>query len=169
MEEKNLIKETGEIVLFGPLCARKFDGQKDFDKYYIDRQVKQVVKKTGEGEDDFILVDKIIESKRDIQETIQSQVGDVGIEAYMKPYIMSGEEVPEVKVTDDIQDFTEMPDTLADAILLGESSRKKFEALPKELKGKMTYEEFMTNFTQSMFDSFIEKITPKPEKEEGEK
>lgn len=165
----NVDKSTGEVILFGPSCARKFEGKKDFDKYYIDRVVKQVVKKTGEGEDDYILVDKVIESKRDIQAVIQAQVPDVGIEAYMKPYLMAGEEIPDVSVTDDIQDFTAMPDNLADAIMLGEESRKKFDALPSDLKGKMSYEEFMTNFSQTMFDEFVEKmLPPKEEEKKGE-
>lgn len=162
------LKKTGEVC-FGPLAARKFEGQGNFDKYYIDRTVKQVVKKTGEGEDDYILVDKVIETKRDIDKVIQAQASDVGIEAYLKNYQIQGEEVPDVVVTDDIQDFTEMPESLADAVLFGERSRKLFDSLPKELKGKMGYEEFISSFTNEMFDAFIEKMKPQPveEKKEG--
>ena len=161
------LKKTGEVC-FGPLAARKFEGQKDFDKYYIDITIKQVVKKTGDGEDDFILVDKEIITKRDISKTINAQASDVGIEAYLRNYEISGEPIPEVNVTDDVQDFTGMPGSLADAILLGENSRKKFASLPSDLKGKMSYEEFMASFTQEMFDQFISKYTPKtPEKEKS--
>lgn len=165
MEE---LKTTGEIC-FGALAARKFEGQKDFDKYYIDREIKQVVRKTGEGEDDYIIVNKVIETKRDIDKVIQAQAADVGIEAFMRNYEVTGESMPDVKVGDDVQDFTDMPDSLADAVLLGEKSRKLFDSLPKELRGKMGYEEFISSFTNEMFDAFIEKITPKVEiKKEGD-
>ena len=165
---ENKLKETGEIT-FGPGCARKFEGEKDFDKYYIDRVVKQVVKKTGEGEDDFILVNKVIETKRDIAKEIHAQAGDAGIEAYMRQYEIMGEPIPDVKVSDDIQDFTGMPETLADAVLLGENSRKMFASLPKDLVGKMSYEEFISNFSQENFDAYIASLTPpKVEEKKGE-
>lgn len=161
------LEKTGEVC-FGPLAARSFEGQKDFDKYYIDRTIKQVVKKTGDGEDDWILVEKEIETKRDISKVINAQAGDVGIEAYLRNYEITGEPMPDVQVGDDIQDFTSMPSSLAEAALLGEKSRKLFDSLPSELKGKLGYEEFISSFTQEMFDAFLAKISPKvEEKKEG--
>lgn len=166
---RNVDKETGEIILFGPACARSFEGRKDFDKYYIDREIKQVVKKTGEGEEDYILIDKVIETKRDIDKVINAQASDVGIEAYLKNYEVTGEAMPDVVVSEDVQDFTNMPGSLAEAALLGEKSRKLFASLPADLKGKMTYEEFVTSFTNEMFDAFIAKMQPKAEeKKDGE-
>lgn len=166
---KNVDKNTGEVILFGPACARSFEGRKDFDKYYIDREIKQVVKKTGEGEEDFIIVNKVIETKRDIDKYINAQASDVGIEAYLRNYEVTGEPMPDVKVGEEVQDFTNMPGSLAEAALLGEKSRKLFDSLPSDLKGKMNYEEFMTSFTNEMFDAFIEKMKSKvEEKKDGE-
>ena len=164
MEE---LKVNGEVC-FGALAARKFEGQKDFDKYYVDVTIKQVVKKTGEGEDDYILIDKEIETKRDIAKVIRAQFADVGIDAYLKNYELSGEPMPEVVVGDEVQDFTNMPGSLAEAALLGEKSRKLFDSLPSELKGKMGYEEFISSFTNEMFDAFIEKMKPKEKEKDGE-
>lgn len=165
MEDK--LKESGEIT-FGAGLYRDFEGQKDFDKYYIDRVIKQVVKKTGEGEDDYILVDKVIETKRDIAKEIHAQAGDAGIEAYIRQYEMIGEPIPDVQVDDNIQDFTNMPESLADAVLLGEKSRDLFASLPKELVGKMSYEDFIANFTQEKFDAYIASLAPAPEEKKGE-
>lgn len=163
------LKEVGEIT-FGPGCVRSFEGQKDFDKYYVDRVIKQVVKKIGEGEDDFILVDKVIETKRDIAKEIHAQAGDAGIEAYIKQYEKIGEPIPEVEVRDDIQDFTEMPSSLADAILLGEHSRDLFKSLPKDLTQKMKYDDFISSFTQEKFDAWkASLLPPKEEKVEENK
>lgn len=161
------LKELG-VITFGPSVARKFEGQKDFDKYYIDRVVKQVVKKTGEGEDDFILADKVIETKRDIAKEIHAQAGDAGIDAYIRQYEVMGEPIPDVKVTEDVQDFTNMPGSLADAVLLGETSRKLYDSLPSELKGKMSMDEFISSFTQEKFDSFIASLVPPAKEENGE-
>lgn len=165
MDKLNL---NGEVN-FGAACVRSFSGQDDFDKYYIDQVVKQVVKKVGDGEDDFILVDKVIETKRDIQKEIHAQAGDVGIEAYVRQFELAGETVSDVVLSDDVQDFTNMPDNLADAVLLGENSRKMFASLPKELVGKMSYEEFIANFTQEKFDAYVASLIPPKEEKVEEK
>lgn len=158
----------GEIT-FGPGCVRSFEGRKDFDKYYIDREVKQVVKKVGDGEEDYILVDKVIEKKRDIAKEIHAQAGDAGIEAYIKQFEVVGEEMPDVRVSDEVVDFTNMPSSLADAVLLGENSRKLFNSLPKELVEKMTYEEFIKGMTQEKFDEWKASLIPPKAQEEGKK
>ena len=168
------LKETGEIC-FGPLVARKFEGQKDFDKYWIERVVKQVVKKTGDGEDDFILVDKIIETKKDIAKEIHAQAGDAGIEAYIRQYEteygvnpldVAGPSAEDIDKSP-ISDFTKMPGSLADAVLLGENARKLYASLPSELKGKMSMDEFVSGFTQEKFDKFIASLVPPKKEEEG--
>lgn len=163
--------ETGEVVTFGPGCVRSFEGRKDFDKYYIDRVIKQVVKKTGEGEDEFILIDKVVETKRDIQKEIHAQAGDCGIDAYLKNFEMSGVSPMESfgGVSDEIVDTTQMPQTLADAQMLAKASGEMFASLPRELVGKMTYEQFISSFTQEMFDEYVKSLTPPvEEKKEGE-
>lgn len=143
--------------------ARKFDGEKDFDKYYIDRVVKQVVNITGEGEDDYIIVDKVIETKRDIAQVINAQADDVGVDAYMRPYLQSGESIPAVKVEEKVQDFTQMPETLADAVAIGERAKAAFKTLdPKLTKGK-SYEEFILSMTQEAFSEYIKSFIPKKE------
>lgn len=156
--------------IFGASCVRSFEGQKDFDKYYIDLVVKQVIKRTGEGEEDFIIVDKEILTKRDIAKEIHAQAGDAGIDAYLKNFELTGVSPIEsfAGVSDEIIDTTKMPQTLADAQLLAKKTGELFESLPRELVGKMSYEQFIANFTQEKFDEYIASITPKKEeKKEG--
>ena len=166
------LEELGEVT-FGPGCVRSFEGQKDFDKFYIDRVVKQVVKRTGDGEDDFILVDKVIETKRDIAKEIHAQAGEAGIDAYLKNFEMAG--ISPIDsfggVSDEIIDETQMPQTLADAQLLAKRTGDLFASLPREVVGRMTYEEFISSFTQEKFDEYIRSLTPpvKEEEKEGEK
>lgn len=166
-ERKTELEETGEIV-FGPSCVRSFKGRNDFDKYYVDVVVKQVVKKTGDGEDDYILVDKVIETKRDIAKEIHAQSGDAGIDAYLKSFEITGQSPIESfrGVSDEVVDYTQMPDNLADAQMLAKNSGDLFAGLPKELVGKMTYEQFISSFTQEKFDEYIKSITPSESKKE---
>lgn len=167
---------NGEVIC-GAGCVRSFDGQKDFDKFYIDRVIKQVVKKTGDGEDDYILVEKIIESKRDIAKEIHSQSGDVGIDSYLKSFELTGESPIESfkGVSSEIVDYTKMPDNLADAQLLASKTGDLFASLPKDIVGRMSYEEFIQSFTQEKFDAYIKSLTPPvdekkvEEKKDGEK
>ncbi|MCQ2795633.1 MAG: hypothetical protein MJ214_05515 [Bacilli bacterium] len=169
---KKINQSTGEITegknTFA--CFRDFtgEGEKDFDQYYIERSVKQVVQRTGDGEDDFIIVNKEIENKVSIRDSIQAQSCDAGIDAYLRPYLMSGEKLPNVQVTEEINDFSNAPENLAEAIALGEEAKRKFSQLdPKLTKGK-SYDEFLTDFTQKAFNEWIESIAPKEAPKEGE-
>lgn len=167
---KKINSDTGE-VLTGKntfACFRNFsaDAEKDFDKYYIDRVIKQVVKKIGDGENDYVIEDKEVITKRDIAEVINAQNSDAGIEAFLQPYLTSGEKLPNVNVGDEIADYTKCPDTLADAIALGEEAKKKFNSLDPKLTKGMTPEEFIQSITQKAFNEYLASLTPKEEGEE---
>lgn len=171
---KKINASTGE-VLEGKntfACFRDFrdTAQKDFDKYYVERTIKQVVKKTGDGEDDFIIIEKEIENKKDIAEVINAQAGDAGIEAYLKPYLMTGEQLPAVQVSDDVQDFSNMPDNLADAIAVGDAAKKAFSKLDSKLTKGMSYEDFITSITQKGLEEYFQSLAKKEIKpQEGDK
>lgn len=164
---------NGEVK-FGPSCVKCFEGVKNFDKYYIDRVVKQVVRKVGEGEDDYIIEDKVIETKRDIAKEINAQIGEAGIDAYLKEYEMAGVDPMEsfASVSKEVYDFSEMPDNLADAALLGDRAKEAYASLPSELKKGLSYEKFITTFTQEKLDEYIKSLLPPveepKEKKEGE-
>lgn len=121
----------------------------DFDKYYIDNEVHDVVKKTGDGEEDFIVIKKLVLKKRDIKEVINASASEVGVENMINRLARSGESLPNVVVGEDVIDTTRMPSNLAEAIQFGEEARKKFEALPKELVNGRSYEEFIKTCSAS--------------------
>lgn len=143
-------------------------GDSNFDKYYIHKVAKKVVKKTGTGEDDFVLVTKFVENKIDIVESINAQAGDSGIQAYIKPFIQTGEPIPGVKVDYDkpVNDTTGCPETLADAQLLGDNARASFNRLDPDLTKGMSYEDFLAGFNQKMFDDYVASIIDKNKKKE---
>lgn len=153
-----------------PFLSRKtFDGQKDFDKYYIHTVIKQVVKKVGLGEEDYVLVDKKQITKDDIAQTINSQNDEAGIDAYLKNLVLQGEELQNTSVSKNVNDFSKAPEDLAAACDLGHKMVKAFNSLPKELKKDLSIEEFLNGMTQEAFNNYMVSLLPKKEENYGAK
>lgn len=157
------------LAKFGAACVRSFEGQKDFDQYYVDRVIKQVAKKVGPGEEDFIIEDKVIETKRDIEKVINAQADQAGIGAFMKYYEVIGEAPPSVVVTDKVQDFTGFPEDLAGASDVGMNAMAAFKKLPKELTKGQSFEEFVGSMDQKRFNMFMKSVMPKEKVEQAPK
>lgn len=164
--------EQKEMPSSGFGCRKTFEGEKDFDQYYIDRELKQVAVKTGEGEEDFVLQTKEVVTKRPIAEVINSQANDVGIESYLRRVQQEGGEVPQVVVGDQVNDFTNCPEDLASLASLGESAKTKFAQLDPELTQGLSIEEFLSSLSkqklEDYFASKIKAVADKAEKGEGD-
>lgn len=169
-----------ERKVFSPFITRINASKKsDFDKYYIDRDVKEVFKATGqvdENGDALGVVElKIIDKKLDISEVLESQRDSVGVEAYIKSLSLQGENINDfgTVVDDKINDFSEMPNTLADVMTAGDKAKEAFANMDPVLKGEhTTIEGFLNSLSQEKVDSYIkarlEALTPKKESVEGE-
>lgn len=145
-------------IVCGFACRHTYEGEKNFDKYYIDRTVKQVVVKTGDGDEDFVIKNKVIETKRDIVQTIQADACNAGIDAYLEYYRKTGEELPQVSVSDTVVDTTKMPDNLADTIKLQKEAEAVFNNLSPELKGSSkNLGEFLASLSPTSIRDFINK------------
>ena len=150
--------ETNKKIKCGFLCVHNYDGQKDFDTDYVSIEVKKVARKVGPSDTDYVLEDTYIEHRENIAELINSQAGDSGIDAYLKPFKDLGEPLPNVQVGDEISDFTNMPEDLEGAADLGKNLVKTFADLDPELKGgAKTPEEFLANFTKEKFNEYLQK------------
>ena len=142
--------------------------QKDFDEFYIDYELKQVVKKVGDGEDEFIIEDKVIEHKRDIRQEINAQADQVGVYNLMKRVALTGDDslmpepMPKTGVT---SDYTNVPDNLLDADLLAKQRKAEFDALPDSIKKGRSFEQFVSSFTQDEFNVWLKSLAPEKEKE----
>lgn len=145
---------------------------KNFDEFYIDYEVKQVVKKVGDGEEDFIIEDKVIEHKRDIRQEINSQADQVGVYNLMKRIALTGDDslMPEPMAKTGItSDYTGVPDNLLDADLLAKKRIEQFNALPDSLKKGRSFEEFMNTFNQDEFNVWLKSMMPQENQKEGDK
>lgn len=164
----------------GPfLTSSEATGTGNFDKYYYEITEKEVFKESGEvdpdtGEKLGTIEKKFIAKKIDINEYLNSQRDSVGVESYVKALTLQGVDINELNtvVDDKVQDFSQMPDTLADVMLAGDRAKKVFENMDPSLKGDhTTIEGFMNSLNQEVIDKYIasriEALTGK-KKVEGE-
>lgn len=138
------------------------EGQKGFDKEYIDFVPKQVVKKTGEGEDDFVLVTKHVEKKRNIDALINSQEKEVGIYNLLDRVAKTGDETLLPKPHDDkngvLTDLTGYPKDLMEAHQVANAGADAYSKLPKELTKGRSLEEFAKTINDEEATAFIKAL-----------
>lgn len=143
------------------------------DKYYISRQLVDVAKKIGEGEEDFIIVKKVVETKQDIKEIIDSQADDVGLNNILKKFAITGDPgvLPENVTTSgtEVIDYSSMPQDLIEAGQYFDAKKKEFDSLPDDLKKGRSFTEFMSTFNQSEFDSYFNSLIEATKKVEATK
>lgn len=173
MEEK----ET-KLLPNGPFGTRKtYEGKNDFDKYYLEVTEKEVFKESGEVDPDTkdklgTIEKKLIVKKVKIAEFLDAQAETVGIAAYVRQLAVQGVDVNEcsTNVDDKVQDFSMMPDNLADTLMVGDKAKEAFANMDPALKGKhTTIEGFLNSLSPEMLQDYIKSRIPQPEKspEEG--
>lgn len=143
----------------------KVKGQEHFDEYYITMRPKKVVKKTGEGEDDYVLVTKFVEEKQNIKELINSQSSEVGIYNLLDRVAKTGDESLLPKPHDDkngvLTDITGYPEDLMEAHRIANAGADAFMTLPEELKKGRSLEEFAKNISDEEAAAFIKAFIAK--------
>lgn len=146
-------------------------GVKDFDKYYITYEVKKVLKKVGEGEDDYVLEDKIITHKDLIRSVIDAQADEVGVYNIIERAIRTGDasllKSAQVHVSDEILDITGAPADLAEGLHMSEASQKAYASLDPALTKGRTLEQFILTITPDEFAAWQASLV-KTEKKEGD-
>lgn len=129
--------KTGEL-----LKSPSFDY---YDKYYINTECVMVPKPVEGSDEDYILVPKLKESKVDIQELLDSQSDDVGLQAALDRFARTGDPsvLPSpVQASDDILDLTLLPEDSADYFNYIHSLAKSFESIPVQIRGDLDINEF---------------------------
>lgn len=154
-----------EVVYLNPFQGRNdgvvFAGQKfdDFDsKNITECYEKEIVKKIGPGESDFI-----VEKRLEVYKTynrdkfIQDQSDDVGILNVLKRVALSGQDLTQENpyaAKPGYFDMTEVPEDLAGVNDLVVKAKEIWNGLPEDLKGNMDYETFVkTMTTQKVYDA----------------
>lgn len=180
-EEKTIAEKKNSQVCKGPFGTYKtYEGKKDFDKYYFDVKEIEVFKATGQKDEDGselgVAEKKLIIKKIDIDEFIKQDADCVGVEAYMRALALQGDSIEDYHTEVDkekVQDFSMMPDNLADTLAIGDKAKEAFANLDPALKGShTTLEGFLNSLSQASIDDYIkgrvEALTPKTVVKEGE-
>lgn len=146
---------------FNPFTSRMdaYEGQKDFDQHYKSIKIIDVVKKTGEGEDDYIIEKKVIEDLQPIKDVVEADRESVGVENIIKQVLRTGDtSLLPVDKGNDFVDLVGAPENLMELKALGQKAEKDFEALPGELKGDLDMAAFVNSMSQEKFDAFIKAV-----------
>lgn len=144
-------------------------GIKEYDKYYINYIVKQVPVPLGES-DDYVLEMRVIEDKQSIKAIIDSQVGDVGLEAMLEKFNRTGDPsvLPSpVQATEQVQDFTKVPQDSAEYFSYVHGLAAAFESLPIELRKDLTMEAFIKQVTDKQVNDYLDSVKPKVKEEKN--
>lgn len=133
-----------------------------YDEHYLNVTVKQVVKKTGEGEDDYVLVDKNIVEKVNIDKLINSQVSEVGVYNLLDKINITGDSslMPKEWNQEGVVDYTQMPGDLMEAVAVANTAGDIYKGLPDELKGE-DIEKTLANLTEDQIKAYIASLKGK--------
>ena len=147
--------------LFNPFASKMdaYDGQKDFDEYYKSIKIIDVVKKTGEGEDDYIIEKKVIEDLQPIKDVVEADRESVGVENIIKQVLRTGDtSLLPVDKGNEFVDLLGAPENLMELKALGQEAEKKFADLPDELKDGLDMAAFVNSMSQEKFDAFVKAL-----------
>lgn len=155
---------SAQKIVKSPFNSRiaKVQGTKNFDKFYINYDIKKVVKKIGDAETDYVIQSKIIEKKDSVYELINSQAAEVGVYNILKKVAMTGDDsiYDEYKAPtgETITDITKVPENVADMFEASNVMLKAFASLPGDLVKGRNFAQFCETITQAEFDAWYTAI-----------
>lgn len=170
--------EEKKIVITNAFTPRKrVKKEKIWDQEYVSLVPKDVVKKIGEGEEDFTIITKFVERREDINKLINSQANEVGIYNLLDRIAKTGDDTLLPKPFDDksgqVLDYTRFPEDLMDVHQQQDQAAIAFDSLPDELKKGRKFEDFAANVTDAEAIEFIKafiqsRVPQKKEEKKGE-
>ena len=105
--------------------------KKEFDKYYIDRKIIEVVKKVGEGESDFIVEQKALDHNIDIHEFVNASADSCGVYNILKKVIATGDTSLLNPINESsFTDVSNIPSTTSGVELLQSQALKSYNDSP---------------------------------------
>lgn len=137
-----------------------YEGQKDFDEFYKEIKIVDVVKKTGEGENDFIIEKKVIEDFKPIKDVVEADRDSVGVENIIKQVLRTGDTslLPVDKGNGELVDLVDAPESLMELKQMGVAAEKAFKSLPEEIVKGLDMASFVNSMNQEQFDAFMKAV-----------
>ena len=132
--------ETARIIA----PVKKDPGMKDPDDI-VEYGIKQVVKKVGDGEEDYVIEDKVVEVSRvNRQSYIAKDAPDVGVMNILAKVARSGDlsllNQTGTVVPNGLQDYSELPESIGEALRSIQKGSNSFEGL-KAIFGDISFDE----------------------------
>lgn len=150
MAESYVVKCNGIVMsetarILAPVV--KDPGMKD-PHDIVQYDVKQVVKKVGDGEDDYVLEDKVIEVSRvNRQAWIAKDAPEVGVMNILEKVRRSGDmslfNQTGAAIPEGLQDYSNVPESIGEALKALQTGSNSFEGL-KAIFGDTSFEELAT-------------------------
>lgn len=136
-----------------------WEGQKDFDTTYKSIKIVDYAVKVGEGDEDYVIKQKVIEEETPIQKVIDADKESVGVYNIIQQVLRTGDEslLPTDNGKCDI-DLVGAPENLMEVKNLGLQAEQSFNKLPFELTKGMDMKAFVQNMNQEQFDAFIKAV-----------
>lgn len=147
-----------------------WEGQKDFDQDYLSIEIVDYVEKTGEGENDYVIKKKVVETREPIADVVARDADQVGVYNIIKQVIRTGD--TSLLPADDGKchvDLVGAPETLMEVKAMGEDAAAKYAELDPALTKGRSLTEFIQNMSQEEFNSFIDAIKSRQEVKSEEK
>lgn len=136
-----------------------WEGQKDFDTTYKSIKIVDYAVKVGEGDEDYVIKQKVIEEETPIQKVIDADKESVGVYNIIQQVLRTGDE--SLLPSDDGKcnvDLVGAPENLMEVKRLGLRAEENFNKLPSELTQGMDMKAFVQNMNQEQFDAFIKAV-----------
>lgn len=137
----------------------------NFDTCYKSIQIVDVVVRTGDGEEDYVIQKKVVEDFKPIKEVVDADAQSVGVYNIIKNVLRTGD--TSLLPIDDGKcnvDLVGAPETLMELDQLGKEAAKKFGELPADLVGDLDMAKFVENMSQEKFDQFVAALAARQEK-----
>ena len=140
--------------------GENWEGQKDFDTEYVSIEIRDRVKKTGNGEEDYIVEKVVVETRTPIQEVIDADAQSVGVNNIIKQVLKTGDtSLLPVDTGNCNVDMVGAPENLMEVKALGQNAEREFAALSPEITEGRDMVSFVENMSQEKFDSLMKAIS----------
>jgi hypothetical protein len=128
-------------------------------KDYEQKKVVQVVVKTGEGDEDFVVKNKVLVEKIPIDQFVDSFKDEVGMTGLVNGLsngsILPGD-LPRYNPDGEVQDFTNAPENIHEAMAAVDAASDTLAQANADTGKKYTFEQFLENISKEELEKIYQ-------------
>lgn len=132
--------------------------KQEFDTKYEKISIVNAVKKTGTGENDYVVYKKVIREYTPIKEVVSADAESCGVQNIIKQVLLT-KDTSILPVDKGVNaDLLNAPENLMELKQRGIDAQQKFESLPQELVNGQSMTSFVENMSQERFNEFAKAL-----------